>query len=162
MCCRQINVRENFTCSNENIATILELHLNRNIITKLDFNFCYWITGQKLCDFIKHCTNLEDLSVSHSTVSNHELAEILALNERISKLSFNIENPDTFWREKNFAPKVWLSESFQKTSKSSYSIDCENLISSSHFGKCRNTMAKLKTLEIYVQQDPSIIVALLR
>ena len=93
-------MRENFVCSNENIATILELHPNPQIITKLDFEYCYWIPSQQLCDLIKQCKNLEELSVSHSTVRNQYLAEILALNERISKLSFSIESPDTFWREK--------------------------------------------------------------
>ena len=157
-CYRQINVRENFACCNENIATILELHPNPNIITRLDFNFCYWIQSRQLCDFIKQCTNLKDLSVAHSTVSNHDLAGILALNEHISKLSFSIESPDTFWSENNFAPKVWLHDSPQQ----SYSIECENLISSSQFGKCRNTMAQLKSLEIYMQQHTCVLVALLR
>ena len=155
-------MRENFVCSNENIATILELHPNPQIITKLDFEYCYWIPSQQLCDLIKQCKNLEELSVSHSTVRNQYLAEILALNERISKLSFSIESPDTFWCERNFAPKVWLHDSFQKNSKSSFSIDCENLISLTQFGKCRNTIAQLKNLEIYMQQYPSILVALLR
>ena len=160
--CRQINVRENFSFSNENIATILELHPNPNVVTKIDFNFCYWVNSQKLCDFVKQCTNLKDLSVAHSTISNHDLAEILAGNENISKLSFSIESPDTFWSRKNVVHNVWLHDSPHKRYNSSFRIDCENLISLSQFGKCRNTMAQLKSLEIYMQQYPSILVAVLR
>ena len=148
ICCRQINVRENFKYSRENIAKILELHPNPNAVTKLDFNFSYWIPRQELFDFVMQCTNLKELSVAHSSINIQDLAEILFQNERISKLSFSIESPETFWLENR-------SELLSAT----FSLD---LFSSSHFGKCKKTLGKIESLEIYMGQFPVILGTLLR
>ena len=159
---RHINVRENFAYSGENIAKILQVHPNPHILTKLDLNFCYWVSSLKLCTFVKQCKKLTELAVVHSSVSNQDLAEILAENENISKLSFSIESPETFWSEKNFVPNVWLRDTPQQNSTYSYSIDWDHLILSSNFGKSRKTFGQLKSLEIYMQQHPTILITLLR
>ena len=149
---RQINVRENFANSGENIATILKFHPNPNIIRKLDFNFCYWISSQDLCGLVKHCKNLRELSVAHSTISNRDLAEILAENVNISKLSFSIENPETFWLESEL-----------QLSSATFSLDpWANLYSYSQFGICENTFLKIQSLEIYMEQYPVILGTVLR
>ena len=123
------------------------------MITKLDFNFCYWIPGKKLCDFVKQCPNLKDLSVAHSTVSNKDLAEILAGNEKISMLSFSIESQDAFWIENEI-----------QNSKATVSVDppLGSPLSISHFGKCEKTLGELESLEIYTGQYPVILGTVLR
>ena len=147
--CRRINVRSNFEYSRENIAKILALHPNPQVVTQLDFNFCYWVQSQELCDFVKQCTHLNELSVAHSTISNHDLAEILALNENISKLSFSIESPETFWLDKNGSELSSATFSLKSFSKS-------------HFGKCGKTLGKIESLELYIGQYPVILGTVLR
>ena len=145
-------MRENFEYITENIATILELHPNPDVVTKLDFNFCYWIPCRELREFAKQCTNLKELAVAHSGVSNQDLAEILAENEQICKLSFSIETPETFWLEHasqnlstTFDLDLWVEQ-----------------LQNSHFGKCIRTLAKLESLEIYIGQNPVILGTVVR
>lgn len=152
MYCRQINARKNFEYITENIATILELHPNPNVVTKLDFNFCYWISSENLCQFVKQCKNLEELAVAHTAISNRDLAEMLAENENICKLSFSIERPETFW----------LENEIEISSESSHLNLWGVLISNSVFGKCVKALAKLESLEIYIGQYPVILGTVLR
>ena len=150
--CRQINVRKNFDYITENIATVLELHPNPNVVTKLDFNFCYWISCRELLEFVKQCKNLGELAVAHCAISNRDLAEILAENENIRKLSFSIENAELFWLENKI-----------EISSESFDLDPWGvLISNSVFGKSGKTLAKLESLEIYMGQYPVILGTVLR
>ena len=145
-------MRKNFEYITQNIATILELHPSPNVVTKLDLNSCYWISSQELRNFAKRCTNLKELAVAHSGVSNQDLAEILTENEQIRKLSFSIETPETFWLENEnenvlatFGLDLWVRQ-----------------LPNSHFGKCVKTLAKLESLEIYMGQYPAILGTVLR
>ena len=149
---REINVRKNFAYSGENIATILKFHPNPNIVRKLEFSFCYWIQSKELCDFVKQCTNLKELSVAHSTLSNCDLSEIILEIKTISKLSFSIETPESFWLENE-----------KKISSSKVRSDSlVNRFLNSHFGKCQESFARLESLEIYMGQYPTILGTLLR
>ena len=149
---RQINVRENFALSSENISFIMKLDHIPHDLKKLDLNYCYWISSKELCTFVKRCKNLRELAVAHSAISNLDLAEILAENKNISKISFRIENPATFWLSNENAS---ASEAF------GFNLWAK-LFSNTHFGKCREAFARLESIEIYIGQQPIILATLLR
>ena len=136
----------------ENFEKILEHHPNPNVVTKLDFSYCYWIPGQKLCDFIKQCKNLKELLVAHSTVSNRDLAEILVEHENISKLSLSIDSPASFMLENEI-----------ENSSATCSVDpWANKNFNAIFGKCEKILSKLESLEIYSGPYPVILGTMLR
>ena len=141
---------------------ILEFHCNPNIVTKLDFKFCYWIESKKLRNFAKKCTNLRDLSVAHSNLSNQDLAEILEKNENILKLSFSIETPDTFWFQTDIVSTLQINDINKRKTSAPFSIEWEDLFSLSHFFKCGKRFALLQSLEICMRQSPIILGTILR
>ena len=152
-CRRHINARDNFCCSKENILSILQLHPNPEIVTELDFNFCYWVPSRELTDFVKQCRNLVKLSIAHSTIGNQELEEILIENVKISRLSFSIHNSkESFKQNKKLVIYHYLHQT----------TELEDPLSLLHLGKCRQTLAQLETLELYVGQYPFILATLLR
>ena len=151
--CRQhINARDNFCCSKENILSILQLHPNPEIVTELDFNFCYWVPSRELTDFVKQCRNLVKLSIAHSTIGNQELEEILIENVKISRLSFSIHNSKESFKQNKKLVDHYLHQT----------TELEDPLSLLHLGKCRQTLAQLETLELYVGQYPLILATLLR
>ena len=132
----------------ENIATILELHLNPKVVTKLDFDFCYWVASRELFDFVKKCPNLKELSVAHSSLINQDLAEILAENFKISKLSFSLDSPETVWSE------ISLAFNCQNSWERQFSL--------SRFSKCNKAFARMTSLNLYMGQHPIILGTILR
>ena len=149
--CRHINVRDNFGCSNENILNILQLHPNPEIVTELDFSFCYWIASKEVTDFVKQCRHLDKLSVAHSTIGSQELEEILCENAKISKLSFSINDPKSFGQNEKL-----IGHYLKKTTV------LEDPLSLLNLSKCRQTLAQLETLELYIGQYPIILTTLLK
>ena len=159
---RRINVRENFSCSEENILKILQLHHNPDVVTNLDLNFCYWISNEELSNFTKQCTNLTELAVAHSTITSHNLAEILHENPNITKLSLSIRNPEEFWsKEKHVVKCLHQLQQNYKEHSGNTSTSWENLLSLSHFGICHKTLAQLKSLNLHMGQHPIILGMLL-
>ena len=159
---RGINVRENFSCSDENILKILQLHHNTDVVTNLDLNFCYWISNTELCNFTKRCTNLTALAIAHSTVTSPDLAEILHEHPHISKLSLSIRGPEEFWSKEKHVLKCLhqLQFSFEEYSGDT-SFLWGDLLSLSHFGICHKTLAQLKNLNLHMGQHPIILGTLL-
>ena len=105
-----------------------------------------------MCNFAKQCGNLRELAVAHSSISNHDLAEILVENENITRLSFSIESPETFW----------LANGFEHPSERSSYDSWADHFANSHLGKCKKTLAKLESLEIYLGQYPVVLGTTLR
>ena len=103
-------------------------------------------------NFAKRCKNLKELGIAHSPISNQDLAEILAGNEQLRKLSFSIETPETFW----------LENKSQNLSATSTLDSLAKQLTNSHFFKCGKTLAKLESLEIYIGQYPVILGTVLR
>ena len=149
--CRHINVRNNFCCSKENILSLLQLHTNPDVVTKLDFNFCYWIRSKAITHFVKQCMNLKELAVAHSTIGSKDLEEILCENTHVTKLSFSIHDSEGFAQNEKLADH-YLHQT----------TELEDPLSFIHLGKCRQTLAQLETLELYVGQYPFILATLLR
>ena len=149
--CRHINVRNNFCCSKENILSLLQLHTNPDVVTKLDFNFCYWIPRNEIVHFVKQCKNLKELAVAHSTIGSKDLEEILSENVKISKLSISIHYPETFEQNEKLVDH-YLHQS----------TVLEDPLSFIHLGKCRQTFAQLESLELHMGQYPIIFATLIR
>ena len=100
-------------------------------------------------DFLKECRNLKELSVLNSSLSILDLAEVLSVIENISKLKFSINSPEEFWNAAKFS---------SQTNQNSW----EHLFSSSNLEGCKNSLATLQSLEIYMGQYPLILGTLLR
>ena len=149
--CRYINVRENFCCSKENILKILQLHPNPDVVTNLDFNFCYWIPRNEIVHFVKQCKNLTELAVAHSTIGSQELEEILCENVHVTKLSFSIHDSEGFAQNEKLV-NYYLNQT----------TVWEDPLSFLHLGKCRQILAKLETLELHMGQYPIILATLIR
>ena len=149
--CRNINVKESFSLNKENILNMLQLHPNPNVITKLDFSFCYWVPTKELTKFAKQCKNLTELAVAHSTIGSKDLEEILCENTHVTKLSFSIHDSEGFAQNEKLADH-YLHQT----------TELEDPLSFIHLGKCRQTLAQLETLELYVGQYPFILATLLR
>ena len=149
--CRHINIRESFCFSKENVLKILQLHPNPNVVTKLDFSFCYWIPKKEITEFVKQCTNLKELAVAHSTIGSQELEEILCENVHVTKLSFSIHDSEGFEQNEKLVnyylhqPAVW-----------------EDPLSLLHLGKCRKILSQLETLELHMGQYPIILATIIR
>ena len=160
--CRCINARENFSYSEENILKVLQLHHNPDMVTNLDLNFCYWVSNEELSNFTKQCTNLTELAVAHSTVTSHNLSEILLENPNISKLSLSILSPEEFWSQEKHAVKcLHQLQQSSKEHSGNISTSWKNLLSLSHFGICHTTLAQLKSLNLHMGQHPIILGTLL-
>ena len=89
--------------------SLLQLHTNPDVVTKLDFNFCYWIPRNEIVHFVKQCKNLKELAVAHSTIGSKDLEEILSENVKISKLSISIHYPETFEQNEKLVDKPLLN-----------------------------------------------------
>ena len=148
--CRNINVKESFSLNKENILNMLQLHPNPNVITKLDFSFCYWVPTKELTKFAKQCKNLTELAVAHSTIDSHHLEEIICENVHITKLCFSIN----------------VSEGFDQNAKLvnyylHQTAGWEDPLFFLHLGKCRKILAQLETLQLHVGEYPIIIATLI-
>ena len=144
---RHIHVRDNFSCSSENLIKILQVHPNPHIVTEIDFNFYYWIPAREIIKFVKQCTNLDKLSVAHSTIGTQELEEILCGNAKISKLSISIHDPESFWQNNKL-----VDHYLEKTT-----VSGDDPLALLNLTNCRETLSKLETLELNMGQYPIIL-----
>nr|CAH0103249.1 unnamed protein product [Daphnia galeata] len=67
-------MREAFVCNQENIEKIL-LHYNPDVVPKLDFNFCYWLSRKEISKFARSCHYLKELSFTHTKILVKDIAE---------------------------------------------------------------------------------------
>ena len=130
---------------------ILKLHPNPNVVTKLDFSFCYWIPKKEITDFVKQCTNLKELAVAHSTIGSQELEEILCENVHVTKLSFSIHDSEGFEQNEKL-----VDHYLEKTT-----VSGDDPLALLNLTNCRETLSKLETLELNMGQYPIILTTLL-
>ena len=153
-------MREAFACSQENIGEIL-LHYNPDVVTKLDFNFCYWLSRKEISEFARSCNFLKELSVAHTKIHIRDIAEVLCKNLKISKLSLSIESPKSFWCVQNSA--VEYLQQFQDCSNETYGkMFWQNLLSLSQLESAKEPLAHLSYLDLHIGQDPLILGTILR
>ena len=148
--CSHINVRDNFCCSKYNILSVLKVHPNPDVLTKLDFNCCYWLPREEIIHFVKQCSSLTELAIAHSNIGSSDLEEILCDNVNISKLSFSVHHPESFEQNEKLVA-YYLHQDV-----------LEDPLSVLNFGKCRQTFARLETLELHMGQYPIILATLFR
>ena len=154
-------MRENFAVTNKNIGNIIHLHPSPDAITTLDFNFCYWVSSKKICDFVKQCPSLTELAVANSTVGTQELADILCNNTKISKLSLSIASPEYLWP--NIEPAIKCMNDIQQNSKKESTATLwGELLSLSNFGKCQETLAQLESLDLHMGEHLIILATVIR
>ena len=87
-------MREAFVCNQENIEKIL-LHYNPDVVPKLDFYFCYWLSRKEISKFARSCHYLKELSFTCTKILVKDIAEVLSRNKKVSKLSLSIKNPNS-------------------------------------------------------------------
>lgn len=154
--CRCIKTLDSFHVSRERVDQLLLLHTNTEIITKLDFSYCYWIPSGLLLSITLKCPSLEVLLVSHSNLNCSHLAQLLHEDSKISQLSFSITHPKEFWKDgaipyvKQFKNEMLLP-------------DTDRLWCQSCLSQCRPALIKLTSLDIhFIHQDSLILETLLR
>ena len=136
-------------------------HSNPDIITRLDFNFCYWMSAVDVNHFLKRCNHLEELRVAHTNLNLKDLTDALHNNGSITRVSLSIQNSKDFWVAQ---PVGECFQQLQLESKEQcgHTGSWQTLLSMSHFAKCQKFLTQLHSLELYVEQDPVILGILLR
>lgn len=136
---------------------MLTLHFNPDIVTELDFNFCYFLSSKEISCFAKQCKHVKELSVAHSTISSRDLAEILHDNLKISKLCFNICDPNSFW----LTEETGINNGSHKLDVST-SNSWKSLLLRSEFGKCLQSLTQLLSLDLHIGQEPLVLGTILK
>lgn len=156
-------MREVFSFNSEKFEKVLHLHINPEIVTVLDLNFCYWLPKKEICDFAKHCRNLKELLVAYSNITIEDLTGILQETKQISKLSLSIhgQTHNSFWLAGNseFIHSNKLDNSSKECNGSGF---WKNLIHKSHLNKCILSLCNVHSLELYMKQDPIILGTIMR
>ncbi|KAK4004674.1 Uncharacterized protein APZ42_015845 [Daphnia magna] len=152
---RHINVREAFACSEENIEKILH-NYNPDVVTKLDFNYCYWLSGKEISDFARSCSNLKELSVAHTNIDISDVAEVLSENVKLSKLSLSIANPESYWCTEQSVIDC-LQQLQEDSEEMSGKMIWQNLLSLSQLGTAKESLAQLSCLDLHIGQNPVIL-----
>ena len=154
-------MREAFVCNQENIGEIL-LHYNPDVVTKLDFNFCYWLSRKEISEFARSCNYLKELSVAHTKILVKDIAEVLCQNIKISKLSLSIQNPNSYWCVQHSV--IEYLQRFQEgpTDERSNKMFWQNLLSLSQLESAKEPLAQLNYLDLHIGQDPLILGTILR
>jgi len=65
-------------------------------ITKFTANHFYWLPGQWLCDSILKFKNLKDLSIKDTKISLPQLARVLEIAQKVTKLDFSYTHEKGF------------------------------------------------------------------
>lgn len=156
---RYLNAREAFSFNNESLTKLLRHHFNPDVLTELDFNFCYWISSKDISSFARRCKNLEELSVVHSNLTIRDLIHILQEDTKITKLRLSINSQKEFWLTDHITMKKSVG---MPSDQSSYGTAWKNLFLVCEFEKCRLTMSKLTSLDLQMGQDPIVLGTILR
>lgn len=131
------------------------------MVTKLDFNFCYWISGKQISDFARKCSNLKELSVAHTNIDISDVADVLCENVKLSKLSLSIENPESYWCAEQSV--IDCVQQFQEDPEEmSGKMIWQNLLSLSQLGAAKESLAQLSCLDLHIGQNPVILGTILR
>jgi hypothetical protein len=154
-------VREAFFCNQENIGEIL-LRYNPDVVTKLDFNFCYWLSRKEISEFARSCNYLTELSVAYTDILVKDIAEVLCQNIKISKLALSICNPSSYWCVKYSVVEFLQRFHEGPIAEKSSDIFWQNLLSLSQLESAKEPLAQLKYLDLHIGQDPLILGTLLR
>ena len=131
------------------------------MVTKLDFNFCYWLSRKEISEFSKSCNYLKEFSVAHAKIHTSDIAEVLCGNLKISKLSLSIESPQSYWCVENSVVE-YLQQFQEDPNGMSGKMFWQNLLSLSHFGSAKEPLAQLSYLDLHIGQDPLILGTILR
>lgn len=130
-------------------------------MTKLDFNFCYWLSGKEISEFAKSCSYLKELSVAHTKIPTSDIAEVLCENMKISKLSLSIQSPKNYWCVENSVVE-YLQQLQEDPNGMSGKMFWQNLLSLSQFENAKEPLAQLSYLDLHIGQDPLILGTILR